>query len=602
MGSTFEEGDVIRTRENKAFRVTGKLGAGGMSEVYQALDHSMSRSVVMKLLAPRALMHAERFVQEAKLLANVSSPHVARVYERGETVDGLPYYTMESLKAWSLREVLLARAIKKEYGVRWTVALNMMVDVLEGLAALHEAGIVHRDVKPENVLLAVEHGKQVLKIIDPGIAKLFDDDRLEGLVGTPLYAAPEQLADMVTTPTPASDVFAAGLLFYELVTGHHAYAFYGHDLAAAMDRREKPIPPVTQIRPNVPPAIEAILARMTRIDPNERPGALEVVDMLTEVGLAADGAAQMERGRRLVTESGLRAQSGAKQGRITRADLDAPTDPDGDDVAPNVRYMQMLAEQGKALGFEPLAYVQKMTGGIPPEELDRRLVVGLAETSPDGLAAAVKGKTSPGIVVSAAYGPNPHGGGEIDRSAPTRSSPNIAVDTRTPVMGQESHRRAHHGEAIAPRSPGKGATVPMAPGVRAASSSSLLVAPVDTLPSAAGAPARPSPVAPPVSMATESGPVRPSPVAAAVSVASPSPVPPRSEPTPLPKRTADGSRIRVAGEPVSDRAQRTPTGAELRALKRREDLKFVAIALGMTLALCAITVAVVHFALVRRGM
>lgn len=486
MSMTFKPDDVIHTKEKKAFRVISPLGQGGMSEVYRATDHSMSRTVVFKMLAPRALKHANRFIQEAKMLANVSHPNVARVFERGETVDGFPHYTMEDLDAWSLREILVTRAKDKKYGVTWEVALNITSQLLYGLAALHEAGIVHRDVKPENVLLAKQrNGQQVIKIIDPGIAKLLDDDRLEGLVATPMYAAPEQLIEATATPTPGSDLFATGLVLYELLTGRYAYSVYGVDLEGALERRDKPVPSASMLRRDLPPAVDSLLALMTDLDPNKRPTAIAAMHMAERIGLAQDAAGQMRSPRDVpvITESGLRQQP-RREARITRADLDAPTDPDGHEVSPNLRYMQMLAEQARALGYDEVAYVREHTKGISAEELDQRYLMGVQETSPDvhvaGSAGGAVGHRpnpngapqpsvvlAPGYVVEAtSHGQANANANEVDRTSPTRSAKFEVGPRDTPMMSPDSHGRAGGSPFVLP-APTKGGTVPMRPGFRA---------------------------------------------------------------------------------------------------------------------------------------
>ncbi len=487
MTMTFDPEDVIHTKERKAFRVLSHLGTGGMSEVYRATDHSMSRTVVFKMLARPALKHAGRFIQEAKMLANVSHANVARVYERGETNDGFPYYTMEDLDAWSLREILVTRAKEKKYGVTWEVALNITSQILFGLGALHDAGIVHRDVKPENVLLAKQRsGQQIIKIIDPGIAKLLDDDRHEGFVATPMYAAPEQLASTAALPIPQTDIFSAGLVLYELLTGRYAYSVYGFDLGGAIERSNKPVFAPSMLRAELPPAVDALVGLMTQLDPNKRPTALIAMRMAEEIGLAQDAANQMRGGRvgaPVITESGLRQQP-RREARITRADLEAPTDPDGAEVSPNLRYMQMLAEQAIALGYDPVPYVQKHTKGISPEELDRRYLLGVKATSPDDPeSSSASGAPAQSLVVAPGYlfetlatsqakdvaeAPPYVAAAQVDRSAPTRSAKIVMpMVADTPVMSLQSEAKARADLRISLPAAGKGGTVPMRAAFRA---------------------------------------------------------------------------------------------------------------------------------------
>lgn len=576
MSSVYKEGDVIHTKERKAFRVVALLGIGGMSEVYHANDHSMSREVVVKMLSPHALKHAERFVQEARMLANVSHPNVVRVHERGETKDPqCPYYTMEHLEAWSLREILVSRAKEQKYGLKWSVAVNVMSELLYGLGALHEAGIVHRDIKPENVVYAKVHGRNIVKIIDPGIAKLLDDDRLEGLVATPMYAAPEQLTDATRHPTPKTDVFAAGLLFYELLTGRYAYSVYGNDLAGAIERMNKPVFGPSLIRSDLPPALDKLVALMTALDPNDRPDATQAMHMFDEVGQAWDGVERLKRGEKAmsITDSPLLDRRAARREvRITRADLEAPTDPDGENISPNHRYMQMLAEQAVSLGYDPIAFVREHTKGVSPDELDQRYLLGMQDTSPTSAgqlavgAAPTNGASTNGAspVIPVRYVVNTDATSQakvpaersaqsaVDRTSPTRSiKPGVVQNATTPMMTPESHTRARMG--------GKGGTKPMAPGFRAedypperpfpappaASANGVVMGPVTTQPSQADARSASSRAVPVVGDKAVLETYAPSVV---------DEVPSRRAITPAAGRTATTpTRHRIAGAPVSPR-------------------------------------------------
>jgi eukaryotic-like serine/threonine-protein kinase len=247
------------------YRVESLLAHGGMATVYLSTDTRLDRAVALKI------MHAElagdedfvrRFVAEARSVARLSHPNVVTVYDQG--ADGRTLFlAMEYVPGQTLRDLLSLRR-----QLRPREALDIVESVLAGLAAAHDAGIAHRDVKPENVLLG--DGRTV-KVADFGLARLLtgtSHTQSGMLIGTAAYLAPEQVsggaADVRT------DVYAAGVMLFELLTGRQPHT--GETpLAVAYKHVNEVVPPPSSLVPGLPPALDALVALATSRDPDLRP-------------------------------------------------------------------------------------------------------------------------------------------------------------------------------------------------------------------------------------------------------------------------------------------------------------------------------------------
>jgi len=263
-----------------------KIGAGGFSEVWRATDAVLARPVAIKLLHLGYAQHAEaltRFRAEAQHAGGLSHENIARVYDYGEPDPPQPpYLVMELVAGPSLAGMLAAGPLDPAR------SLDIIAQTASGLHAAHLAGLVHRDVKPGNLLLAPGG---VVKITDFGIARAADSAPVTGtgqLVGTPGYLAPEQA--MGEPATPASDLYALGIVAYECLTG--APPFTGPALAVALAHRERPLPPLPG---QVPADVAALVLELTAKNPAGRPrSAGEVARRAGQLAgrLAAGAAAQ----------------------------------------------------------------------------------------------------------------------------------------------------------------------------------------------------------------------------------------------------------------------------------------------------------------------
>src|SRR2546421_4187208 len=261
-----------------AYRVREELGGGGMGRVFVATETALDRPVVIKVLPPdlAAGLSVERFRREIQLAAKLQHPHIVPLLSAG-AVEGLLYYTMPLIEGESLR-MRLAR--QGELPI--PEAVRILRDVADALAYAHEHALVHRDIKPDNVLVS---GKHAL-VTDFGVSKALSTatgtstlTSIGVALGTPAYMAPEQAAADPNTDHRA-DIYALGVVAYELLTGHPPFAGLTAQQVLAAPATQAPVP-VTQSRAAVPPALGALVMRCLEKHAADRPQtAAEVLEAL----------------------------------------------------------------------------------------------------------------------------------------------------------------------------------------------------------------------------------------------------------------------------------------------------------------------------------
>ncbi|WP_394824590.1 protein kinase domain-containing protein [Pendulispora albinea] len=280
------------------YRVEKLIGRGGMGAVYAAIDIDLARKVAIKVLLPQIATSrtaASRFVNEGRAAARIEGEHVARIFAAGRTEDGLSYMVLELLEGIDLADHLTQRG---RLGV--AEAVDIVLEALEAVEEAHRHGIIHRDLKPGNLFLHRRgNGAQVVKVLDFGISKRshpFSDTSGEqeltmtrALLGSPFYMSPEQLQDSKSVDT-RTDIWSLGIILYEMLAG--IVPFRGdtlHDLFHAII--EQPVLPLGNWRPDIPPALHAVVARCLERDLKRRFAlASEVTRALTPFGSRASAS------------------------------------------------------------------------------------------------------------------------------------------------------------------------------------------------------------------------------------------------------------------------------------------------------------------------
>ncbi len=278
------------------YRIAGLLGRGGMGEVYRATDLTLGQAVALKFLpeaASRDDRALARFYNEVRMARQVTHPNVCRVYDIGE-VDGQHYISMEFVDGEDL-STLLRRIGRMPTDKAIEIARKMCA----GLAAAHEKGVLHRDLKPANVMI---DGRGNVLLMDFGLAGLTEQLQSDVRSGTPAYMSPEQLAG--TEVTTKSDLYALGLVIYELFTGKRAFEAASLMELMQMQERAEPASISTIVR-DLDPAVERVVMRCLNPSPKARPAtALAVAAGLGGDALAAALAAGETPSPELVAAAG----------------------------------------------------------------------------------------------------------------------------------------------------------------------------------------------------------------------------------------------------------------------------------------------------------
>ncbi len=278
-GYLYRIGEVI---PGTKLRVRGHLGFGGMGSVYDVSAPSDGLRYVVKVLHPHLLkgpLIRERLRKEAVLLTEFEHAHIVQVVFTGETADEppLPYYAMERLYGCAASDALLKVGTG---GFPLLPAFEVMLELLSALGYAHQRAVVHRDVKLENIFLHFDaSGQRVTKLLDFGIVRILREARatVAGFVGTLGTAAPEQLRN--EDPTPACDIYSAGVVFYQLLTSHNPFGDL-HDAKAIVQAHLFRKPDPASKRRGVPRGLDELILAMLEKDPKNRPGASEVASAI----------------------------------------------------------------------------------------------------------------------------------------------------------------------------------------------------------------------------------------------------------------------------------------------------------------------------------
>jgi eukaryotic-like serine/threonine-protein kinase len=252
---------LINTLFDGRYRIVRKLGSGGMANVYLAEDEDLGRRVAIKILNDRYAnddLFIERFRREAKSAAALSHPNIVSVYDRGEA-EGTYYIAMEVIEGRSLKELIMTRG-----PLPIPQALAYSHEILEALRFAHRHGIIHRDIKPHNILIG-----ERLKVTDFGIARAGASQMTEAgsIMGTAQYLSPEQARGAPVTAS--SDLYSVGIVLYEMLTGKVPFTGDSAIEIAMKHLNEAPKPP-SKIRPEIPEELDQVVLRALSKNPEDR--------------------------------------------------------------------------------------------------------------------------------------------------------------------------------------------------------------------------------------------------------------------------------------------------------------------------------------------
>lgn len=264
------------------FELGELIGEGGMSRVYKAVQKSLKRPVCVKVMRDEVASDptlSVRFQEEGVTLATLRHPNIVSVLDVGTTQDGQLYMVMEYVDGGDLRAL-----ISRSGRLPLERTVELVSQLLSGLSEAHGHGIIHRDLKPSNVLVTtLKDQTSLVKLVDFGIAKLLEGmgrrpgmTRLGTIIGTPGYMAPEQLLGMDVTS--ATDLYAVGVMLFELVAGRRPFAAARDDFELAQATMMTPVPRLTEVLgAEVPEALDALIMRLLAKNPRERPQSAQEV-------------------------------------------------------------------------------------------------------------------------------------------------------------------------------------------------------------------------------------------------------------------------------------------------------------------------------------
>jgi serine/threonine protein kinase len=263
------------------YRVRDILSAGSMAHVYLAEDRATEQPIIIKMLSPESETDPElrgRLAREAQAALSIRHPNVVQAIDFGETADGRQYFAMELVPGKPLGELLRRRPL---------LPLDVTITIVRQAAAVHAAGVVHRDVKPDNMVVLGEPESPLgVKIVDFGMAKLTDANGTSGMntvVGTAAYMAPEQI--LVDPVDARTDVYQLGVVLFRLLTGH--LPFETESVDVLRHQIFSPVPPPSWLAERIDERLEAIVINATRKEPDNRYPTMAdfVADLDVVVGL-----------------------------------------------------------------------------------------------------------------------------------------------------------------------------------------------------------------------------------------------------------------------------------------------------------------------------
>lgn len=276
------------------YRIDERLNEGGMGAVYRGTHVLMDKTVAIKVLRPSLAADQKivaRFSREARAASRILHPHALSVTDFGESEDGVVFLVMEYLNGTTLKDI-----IRKEGPMQLPRVVEIIRQVGSALDAAHEQGVVHRDLKSENIMLLATNGPEYAKVLDFGIAKIKEAEGVfdpgltapDLVIGTPQYMSPEQCSQAPDIDS-RSDVYSLGVIIYEMLVGH--VPFTGESPTTIMMKHlQEPVPSVLVERPDLPASMDGVLSRAMAKQPQDR---YQCVGELVDDLIIAAGAGEV---------------------------------------------------------------------------------------------------------------------------------------------------------------------------------------------------------------------------------------------------------------------------------------------------------------------
>lgn len=281
------------------YRIDGRLAAGGMGEVFRATHVELGRPLALKMMKPELSgdsSFVDRFRREAMTASRLGHPHIVDIIDSGRTADGQFYFVMEFLEGESLADVIARGPVDPR------LALTLVSQMAEALDSAHKAGVIHRDLKPDNVIVLQRGGRPFVKLVDFGLAKAVSPSADQKqttvgiIMGTPQYMAPEQAAGLPVDSR--ADLYALGLVLYELLMGEPPLTGETASLVMAAHIST----PAPRLPDRFSSTLRDLVARMLAKHPDVRPASM--ADVLDELRAIPASAEAKPSSRRLVLAAG----------------------------------------------------------------------------------------------------------------------------------------------------------------------------------------------------------------------------------------------------------------------------------------------------------
>ncbi len=383
----------------RRYRVTERIGTGGMADVYKAVDETLGRTVAVKVMHTRYADDpdfVQRFRHEASAAANLSHPSIVNIYDYG-VEDGTYYIVMELVRGTDLK------AVVKEHGALDPVKVaEYGAQVCSALTVAHGYGIIHRDIKPQNIVLTPDGA---IKVMDFGIARAIDSDSTQtgSVLGTAQYVSPEQAQGRKLGPE--SDLYSLGVVLYELATGK--LPFQGDTpISVALKHVNDEAPAPRTINPNIPPALEAVIIKTMQKDPSKRYRSAD--DMRDDLQRVAAGRAVSAQPRVDDTTVMPVVERSASEPQITRNQSRRETNPW---IWVGIAALVVLLGVG-------LAWASGLIGGTlrVPDTTGMSVVEARNELTDVGLAVGKEEpRSDPTVPKDAVISSNPPAGTVVDK-------------------------------------------------------------------------------------------------------------------------------------------------------------------------------------------